>query len=1325
MKKSFITSLFFLFICFPWVNSQSSHNTPEAVMGLVTGSLAPQESFGIPETNHKGAASLNSRLYNDSIKEDKPAAPDNQTSGKAIEKHRCKIIDFGNDHGKGLYNDTRSTSHPEIEVDVDGDGSTSDDGVAFWRYSPDDPLSPSPILYDNQEPSATFYGGLTAFFNKPNYGLTEGMINENHELRDDHNMMIHLRKDNEVLKKCYGLWYWKKEDFLNGGDEQTTRAHLDETSLMAVHISRYWAGVEGGRFVVKNGDQFYISEYVFKDALRSTQTLRPDTTRWAEYNPREPYHIVFESRGANWKHRSFEDVKAAGFYLFRDTLDKENVQVKWHSMEVWATVERENSASYHVDMTAIPQGEAFDPFHISRTEIPYSTWKKVYEWAVSNQYCFDIPGSRGYVFDRDGDMGSMDYDSLRHSAYEPATDMTWQDAVLWCNALSELEGYKPCYYSDPAKTKVLKQIKGRDKPEDYDNKYPIYVDYSANGYRLPTPGEWTYAATGGTGSASVNERIAWTGDKLKTAETASLDSTEWGLYDVIGNVWEFTWDIENAGDYFDPYAKKQHTIMGGDFLSTSQPETSSLPYGTKPSTGNFNIGFRILRADGGAIPPSNSLTADIPSWSFNKNTLLPPPNKTKPDSTIIKEELVYFSGSKTYGKPSEPHYENDNVGFTREDGADITITPFYASKFEISFKKWNEVYQWAVNHGYTFDRDGDMGSMDWSTRVYDHGPNEPVTDVGWNDAVIWCNALSEYEGLEPVYYRDTTGNDQVLREANKWRLRMEHRPGYNSATTKQFMTVYPDFSMNGYRLPTEAEWEYLYRNGDESRSPGIPSVASEEWLQHNSGGHTHDIGTVPANSYGIYDLAGNADEWVWDWINHNYYKSHNPKGSDQPNRLFGKGLKGSNFGWEAQRASQHRKERESAARPYLGFRVVRCDPGEHPAVDKFIPETVFRFETSNYDPLTGRTLRNNLHRTGNFDKTGVPQGPVSVKWEFDTKGAVKSSPVMVKGIIYIGSNDGYVYAINAEVGSLVWKYHTGAAVSASATVVDNIVYIGDEAGYFHAIYATDDTQKGETGGTLKWKVKQTDTKITNTASVLYGVAFTAWEGWSNKSKITGFDTEDGTEVWRHRQNKGNGGPGGMALDTFSFYQPVRDNLAAKGELETEVKQWTTLGLHAYNFMPIADKNSVLYAAEHFIERLDRETGKTIWNFTHGTNNDKTQYSSPAIGTTKINGQNKKVVVYAQLSGDIFGLDLSDGSKLWHYSGAGSFESSPSIAGNTLYIGCNDGYLYAVNIKNGTEKWKWNAGSNILSTPLPANSVIYVGCNNGKVYALEHKAKNTE
>ena len=185
----------------------------------------------------------------------------------------------------------------------------------------------------------------------------------------------------------------------------------------------------------------------------------------------------------------------------------------------------------------------------------------------------------------------------------------------------------------------------------------------------------------------------------------------------------------------------------------------------------------------------------------------------------------------------------------------VYISTFHMDKYAVTKTLWSDVYNWATNHGYSFDHAG-LGKTN----------THPVQTVSWYDCVKWCNARSEKEGKTPAYYTDAG-------------LTVRYQNGQ--------VTPYVNWSA-GYRLPTEAEWEKAERGGPSGLRFSWGNTIS--WSQANyrantnysydaspaSGYHptfatngtpyTSPVDYFAPNGYGLYDMTGNVFEWCWDWL---------------------------------------------------------------------------------------------------------------------------------------------------------------------------------------------------------------------------------------------------------------------------------------------------------------------------------------------------------------------------------------------------------------------------------------------------------------------------
>ena len=214
----------------------------------------------------------------------------------------------------------------------------------------------------------------------------------------------------------------------------------------------------------------------------------------------------------------------------------------------------------------------------------------------------------------------------------------------------------------------------------------------------------------------------------------------------------------------------------------------------------------------------------------------------------------------------------------------VTVNSFQIGKYEVTQAEWKAV----------------MGN---NPSLY-QGDNLPVERVTWYDAVEYCNKRSEQEGLTPCY------------------------SGKGAEITC-------NFKAEGYRLPTEAEWEYACRGGLKSHNyvySGSNQLDDVGWYGLNSDAQTQPVGQKKPNELGIYDMSGNAWEWCWDWFDINYYRispRDNPRGPvSGQTRIYRGGGSGGHYFWMT--STGRYTYPPSYHHWFIGFRVVKNASGPPP-----------------------------------------------------------------------------------------------------------------------------------------------------------------------------------------------------------------------------------------------------------------------------------------------------------------------------------------------------------------------------------------------------------
>jgi outer membrane protein assembly factor BamB len=376
----------------------------------------------------------------------------------------------------------------------------------------------------------------------------------------------------------------------------------------------------------------------------------------------------------------------------------------------------------------------------------------------------------------------------------------------------------------------------------------------------------------------------------------------------------------------------------------------------------------------------------------------------------------------------------------------------------------------------------------------------------------------------------------------------------------------------------------------------------------------------------------------------------------------------------------------------------------------------------NSDSLPGEwaMFRHDLSHSGTTDSGGnLPQG--TLKWVFSTGSAIHSSPAVADGIIYVGSRDFKLYALDAATGDKRWEYETGSWVESSPVIANGVVYFGSNDGNLYAL----DARSGE----KLWDFK-TAYPVMSTPAVADGIVYFGADDYY----VYALDAEQGTKLWGFKTDgyvtsspavangivySGSGSQFFYALDALSGRLRLHFKTHYPGVSSAAVSGQTVYFSVANGSLYAVNGNARTWPREHQIKPywiqlylfgvpgmpVPPPQSGLLWRLRLG----RVATSSPSVtdDTLYIGSGNK-----------LLSIDLQSYQKRWEFEAEGVIRSSPAVAGTTVYVGSEDGRLYAVDGATGEKLWDIITDGKITSSPAVADGLVYIGSHDGNLYAIE-------
>lgn len=342
-------------------------------------------------------------------------------------------------------------------------------------------------------------------------------------------------------------------------------------------------------------------------------------------------------------------------------------------------------------------------------------------------------------------------------------------------------------------------------------------------------------------------------------------------------------------------------------------------------------------------------------------------------------------------------------------------------------------------------------------------------------------------------------------------------------------------------------------------------------------------------------------------------------------------------------------------------------------------------------PQVGPALLSSLVRIfwGENDTEPLPSHQLRAQWEFRGQGGIGAAPAADGNLIYAGSNEGYVYALDLETGQDVWQFQTHSPVEVAPVVAGDDVYASSAA----TLYALD-----KLTGAPRW---QFDIDVSAAPAVAGGSVYVPGQD----GNLVAIDARTGQEQWRFA----TGGPlaSSPVVAGDWVYVGSRDRYLYAIDRGSGQQRWRYRTGNWVASTPAIAANTLFFGSnDEFVYALDTATGDEKWRFKTG--NDV--FASPVVADG--------VVFVGSYDGTLYALEAGSGRARWQLKTGKPIKSSALVFDQMVYFGSGDGQLYAVAAQTGRILDQLDAGSQIYTDLIRSDQTILMVNGKGQLWAVE-------